>query len=127
MIASQPRSPLQCSCYSTRDNPVYSQPPVRWVPFFLSTNRDKETFWCRSTPNRLQPRYHTCFDSTMVTPPSHGVTLPVSLEAARIDSLPATAYYIPNFISVEEEQLILDKVRFRLTISFVFTRIGQLF
>ncbi|OAA78316.1 Alkbh6 protein [Akanthomyces lecanii RCEF 1005] len=46
----------------------------------------------------------------MVTPPSHGVTLPVSLEAARIDSLPATAYYIPNFISVEEEQLILDKI-----------------
>lgn len=63
----------------------------------------------------------------MVTPPSHGVTLPVSLEAARIDSLPATAYYISNFISVEEEQLILDKVRFRLTINFVFTRIGQLF
>ncbi|KAJ6780729.1 hypothetical protein PWT90_04292 [Aphanocladium album] len=39
-----------------------------------------------------------------------GVSLPTSLEAVRIESLPAAAYYIPNFISEEEEQLILDKI-----------------
>lgn len=37
--------------------------------------------------------------------------LPSSLEAARITSLPSTAYYLPNFISEEEERLILDRVR----------------
>ncbi|KAL7909605.1 hypothetical protein GGI35DRAFT_479862 [Trichoderma velutinum] len=36
--------------------------------------------------------------------------LPSSLEAARITSLPSTAYYLPNFISEEEERLILDKI-----------------
>jgi alkylated DNA repair protein alkB family protein 6 len=39
------------------------------------------------------------------------VSLPSSLEFARIDGLPSTAYYIPNFISVEEERFILSKVR----------------
>lgn len=38
-------------------------------------------------------------------------SLPSDLEQARIKGLPSTAYYIPNFISSEEEQLILDKVR----------------
>lgn len=37
--------------------------------------------------------------------------LPLSLDAAKITSLPATAYYLPNFISEEEERMILDKVR----------------
>lgn len=37
--------------------------------------------------------------------------LPASLEEFRISKLPSTAYYIPNFISEEEEQQILDKVR----------------
>lgn len=37
--------------------------------------------------------------------------LPVSLDTAKITSLPATAYYLPNFISEEEERMILDKVR----------------
>ncbi|KAL7920484.1 hypothetical protein ACQKWADRAFT_322094 [Trichoderma austrokoningii] len=36
--------------------------------------------------------------------------LPQSLEAAKIASLPATAYYLPNFISEEEERMILDKI-----------------
>ncbi|KAL7789909.1 hypothetical protein V8C37DRAFT_403730 [Trichoderma ceciliae] len=36
--------------------------------------------------------------------------LPPSLEAARITSLPPTAYYLPDFISEEEERLILDKI-----------------
>lgn len=40
-----------------------------------------------------------------------GVALPSTLEPARIACLPATAYYIPNFISEDEERLILDKVR----------------
>lgn len=39
------------------------------------------------------------------------LSLPSSLEHARITSLPQTAYYIPNFITEEEEQMILDKVR----------------
>ncbi|KAM5351357.1 hypothetical protein ACJ41O_004080 [Fusarium nematophilum] len=41
---------------------------------------------------------------------SNGISLPPSLEHARITNLPQTAYYIPNFISEEEEQMILDKV-----------------
>lgn len=40
-----------------------------------------------------------------------GVSLPSSLAQARIPRLPATAYYIADFISEEEERLILDKVR----------------
>lgn len=40
-----------------------------------------------------------------------GVKLPVALDQARISGLPATAYYIPDFISEAEEAIILDKVR----------------
>lgn len=40
-----------------------------------------------------------------------GVSLPSALDQAKIPRLPATAYYVPNFISVEEERNILDKVR----------------
>lgn len=36
--------------------------------------------------------------------------LPPSFETARIESLPSTAYYIPNFLSEEEERVILAKV-----------------
>ncbi|KAJ0107633.1 hypothetical protein J7T55_007824 [Diaporthe amygdali] len=39
-----------------------------------------------------------------------GVSLPSSLDQARIPRLPATAYYIADFISEEEERLILDKL-----------------
>lgn len=39
------------------------------------------------------------------------VELPPTLELARIQGLPAAAYYIPSFISEEEERLILGKVR----------------
>ncbi len=46
--------------------------------------------------------------------PLDGVSLPVSLEDARISALPPTAYYIPNFLSEDEERLILDKVLKRL-------------
>lgn len=38
------------------------------------------------------------------------IELPCSLDDAKIKSLPASAYYIPNFISLEEEQTILRKV-----------------
>ncbi|KJZ74105.1 hypothetical protein HIM_06554 [Hirsutella minnesotensis 3608] len=37
-------------------------------------------------------------------------SLPSSLEYARIQGLPGTAYYIPDFISASEEQAILDKI-----------------
>lgn len=36
--------------------------------------------------------------------------LPNALDCARIPRLPATAYYIPDFISEDEETLLLDKV-----------------
>ena len=36
--------------------------------------------------------------------------LPESLEIARITSLPATAYYIPNFTTEEEEATLQQKV-----------------
>ncbi|OAA34459.1 hypothetical protein NOR_08469 [Metarhizium rileyi] len=39
-----------------------------------------------------------------------GVSLPPLLEDARIDGLPSVAYYIPNFISEEEEHFILGKI-----------------
>lgn len=46
-----------------------------------------------------------------MNPAQASVVLPPNLDAAKINTLPASAYYIPNFISAEEEQLILDKVR----------------
>lgn len=39
------------------------------------------------------------------------IQLPATLEQARILGLPPAAFYIPNFISVDEEQAILGKVR----------------
>ncbi|KAF5609545.1 alkylated DNA repair alkB like 6 [Fusarium pseudoanthophilum] len=36
--------------------------------------------------------------------------LPPSLQHARINTLPETAYYIPDFITEQEEQNILDKI-----------------
>jgi hypothetical protein len=39
-------------------------------------------------------------------------TLPLTLEAAKIAILPGNAYYVPDFISEEEEQAILEKVRY---------------
>ncbi|KAI6771978.1 hypothetical protein HG530_002936 [Fusarium avenaceum] len=39
-----------------------------------------------------------------------GILLPSSLEHARIATLPQTAYYIPNFITEEEEEMILGKI-----------------
>lgn len=51
--------------------------------------------------------------------PSAGVVLPSALDQARVTRLPSTAYYIPDFISEEEQQVLLDKVRpltFRLDV-----------
>lgn len=39
------------------------------------------------------------------------VQLPESLEDCRLKDLPSIAFYIPDFISEEEEQAILQKVR----------------
>lgn len=47
----------------------------------------------------------------MVIPSTTGVALPFDLDAAKVEGLPGSAYYISNFISIEEEQLILEKVR----------------
>ena len=38
--------------------------------------------------------------------------MPVSLEEVRIQGLPPSAFYIADFISIEEEQSLLDKVSF---------------
>lgn len=40
--------------------------------------------------------------------------LPLSLEDARIKHLPHAAFYIPDFITEEEEQLLLNKVPSKL-------------
>jgi hypothetical protein len=48
--------------------------------------------------------------STAPRPPTAGIELPATLEDAQITCLPATAFYIPNFITEDEEQQILDKV-----------------
>ncbi|PTB46463.1 hypothetical protein M441DRAFT_85522 [Trichoderma asperellum CBS 433.97] len=46
----------------------------------------------------------------MATAGTGDARLPSSLEAAKITSLPPTSYYVPNFISEEEERMILDKI-----------------
>ncbi|KAL1882017.1 hypothetical protein VTK73DRAFT_2999 [Phialemonium thermophilum] len=38
------------------------------------------------------------------------VSIPNSLESCTITSLPPTAYYVPDFITEEEERVILDKI-----------------
>lgn len=37
-------------------------------------------------------------------------SLPASLKEARVKSLPPNIYYIPNFITIEEEKVLLEKV-----------------
>ncbi|RDA82515.1 hypothetical protein CP532_1659 [Ophiocordyceps camponoti-leonardi (nom. inval.)] len=44
-------------------------------------------------------------------------SLPRSLESARVQALPSTAYYVPDFITDDEERLILAKVRARWKIA----------
>lgn len=41
---------------------------------------------------------------------SPGVCLPPSLEQAKVRSLPSSAFYIPDFISEDEERVFLDKI-----------------
>jgi alkylated DNA repair protein alkB family protein 6 len=36
--------------------------------------------------------------------------IPASLEKVRIKQLPSSAYYVADFISEQEEQVLLDKV-----------------
>jgi len=55
----------------------------------------------RSTPADLEIR-----GNPFVMPYS----LPASLEEAKIACLPSCAFYISDFISAEEERVILDKV-----------------
>ncbi|KAH8663668.1 alkylated DNA repair protein-like protein alkB 6 [Tricladium varicosporioides] len=37
---------------------------------------------------------------------------PAALEDARIISLPSSAFYIPDFVTAEEEEVLLDKIKF---------------
>lgn len=39
-----------------------------------------------------------------------GFCLPSSLEQAKVQKLPSSAFYIPDFISEDEERVILDKI-----------------
>ncbi|KAK8115041.1 hypothetical protein PG999_007110 [Apiospora kogelbergensis] len=41
---------------------------------------------------------------------SQNVFLPASLDDARIQDMPLAAYYIPNFLSADEERALLDKI-----------------
>lgn len=43
---------------------------------------------------------------------------PQYLEAHRIPGLPSSFYYIPNFITEAEAELLLSKARFLLTFLF---------
>ena len=40
------------------------------------------------------------------------INLPETLEEARVGSVPSSIFYIPNFISASEEEVLLNKVRF---------------
>lgn len=42
---------------------------------------------------------------------SHHLNLPASLGETQIKALPSKAYYISNFLTTDEEQLLLQKVR----------------
>ncbi|KAB5570084.1 hypothetical protein GE09DRAFT_1270934, partial [Coniochaeta sp. 2T2.1] len=44
------------------------------------------------------------------TSTSGEVCLPSSLDLAKVQNLPLSAFYIPNFISEDEEEVILDKI-----------------
>ena len=54
-----------------------------------------------SPPLPLLPRGHSLPIS---------VLLPTSLQDAKVVALPATAFYIPNFVSLQEEAVILEKI-----------------
>ncbi len=60
---------------------------------------------CPSTEETARQRSTVSMESL----PSQ-INLPRSLEASRIRALPPAAYYIPDFISEEEEAAILHKV-----------------
>jgi alkylated DNA repair protein alkB family protein 6 len=38
------------------------------------------------------------------------ISLPAALEDVKINSIPSSAFYIANFITEEEEQVLLNKV-----------------
>jgi alkylated DNA repair protein alkB family protein 6 len=44
------------------------------------------------------------------SPSSPSFVLPAFLEESRVQSLPASAFYIPNFINEEEEKILLDRI-----------------
>lgn len=48
--------------------------------------------------------------------------IPMTLETAKIKSLPDSAYYIPDFITAEEEERLLQKVGVKL-LDWYSTRI----
>ena len=48
--------------------------------------------------------------SRVASPCALSVCLPSSLEQAKVQSLPSSAYYIADFITEDEERAILDKI-----------------
>lgn len=56
---------------------------------------------------------------------STGAQLPSALAQAHVTRLPATAYYVPDFISEEEERILLDKASLITTCLDLLGRYGQ--
>lgn len=48
------------------------------------------------------------------------LTMPASLEEAKVEGIPQSAFYISDFITQEEEQALLNKVRTLLAIRFYY-------
>lgn len=101
-------TPLSPSCL----RPFDDKPTIRTRcsdPDGVALALDRSDPWRSSTPPLV---HHLLSPGILIMAAGTGdARLPLSLEAAKITSLPATSYYLPNFISEEEERVILDKVR----------------
>ncbi|KAH7162430.1 hypothetical protein B0J13DRAFT_10279 [Dactylonectria estremocensis] len=84
-----------------------------------ATDRNKRTLCSHAYASLMMTRYAMDSspspaanrdDASADTKQMNDFSLPASLDGARITTLPQSAFYIPNFISEEEEQMILAKI-----------------